>query len=260
MVRVVSGVLLALGILALILYGTPFHFFVFTTIVAGLASYEFFGMLKSGNKPSTLVIGVPMAALFEMALYYKSGVYAMDAALILFMAGSAYTVFCGHKDRLAAGANLVYGVVYTAIPMAALALIRSAPDGAAYTVMLIAATALCDTGAFYFGKTFGKRKLAPSLSPGKTVEGFFGGVAGAIAGALIIWQIFLPSQSALTPLACGLLAGFLGPVGDLAESAIKREMGVKDSGALIPGHGGVLDRVDSLLFTSAAFYIFLRTI
>ncbi|MDH5510897.1 MAG: phosphatidate cytidylyltransferase [Nitrospinota bacterium] len=258
MTRLASGVILAIAILALILYGSPTHFFWFAMVIAAIGAYEFFGMLKSGGRPSPMLAGVPAAAALTAALYLGTGQQTTMAVMILFMLAAAVCVFGGYKDRLSAGANLVFGVIFTGAPMAAMALIRGAFDGQGYVTMLITATAMCDTGAYYVGRKFGKVKLAPSLSPGKTVEGFVGGVAGAVLGAVIVWQLMIPSFGAVEAVISGLLVGVLGPIGDLAESAIKRDVGVKDSGTLIPGHGGVLDRVDSLLFTSAAFYLFLQ--
>ena len=258
MTRLASGLILALGILALIIYGTVFQFFLFTAIVAALGAHEFFSMLKSAGKPSLAVVGIPAAALFDWALFSGSGQGLLIAVMALFILSSAATVFSPHADRLASGALLTYGVLFTGAPMGALALIRAEQDGAGLVTMLITATALCDTGAYYFGRAFGKRKLAPSLSPGKTVEGFFGGLAGAVVGALLVWRVMIPSFGIADAVIAGLLAGLLGPIGDLAESAIKRNLGVKDSGAIIPGHGGVLDRADSLLFTSASFLVFLQ--
>jgi len=258
MTRLVSGIILALSMLALILYGTATHFFWFTMVVSAIGAYEFFGMLKSGGRPSPMLAGVPAAAGVTAVLYMGSGQQATMAILTLSMLAACVAVFGDHKDRLAAGAYLAFGALFTGAPMAALALIRGAYDGQGFVTMLIAATALCDTAAYYTGRKFGKVKLAPALSPGKTVEGFVGGVVGAVAGALIVWRLMIPSFGFLEAVISGLLVGALGPIGDLAESAIKRNTGVKDSGNIIPGHGGVLDRVDSLLFTSAAFYLFLQ--
>ena len=113
-----------------------------------------------------------------------------------------------------------------------------------------------DTFAYFFGRWFGKNKLAPQLSPGKTIEGSIGGLIGAIlvGGAFGHW-IHLPLMHGL---AVGALAGVMGQVGDLFESALKREMGIKDFGRVLPGHGGALDRFDSLLFVAPLAYLYLH--
>jgi phosphatidate cytidylyltransferase len=258
MARLTSGIILAMSILALIAFGSVFHFFIFCAAVAMMGAYEFFAMLKAGGGPGSAILGIPASAAFMTALYSGSAPWPMAAILGLFMLACAASLAGPEARRMEAGANLAYGVLFTAAPMAALALIRAEPEGAGYVTMLITATALCDTGAYYSGRAFGERKLAPALSPGKTVEGFIGGLMGAIAGAILVWRLMIPGFGLRDAIVSGLIAGLLGPIGDLAESAIKRDMKVKDSGAIIPGHGGVLDRVDSLLFTSAAFYIFLK--
>jgi phosphatidate cytidylyltransferase len=114
----------------------------------------------------------------------------------------------------------------------------------------------CDTGAYFVGRAWGRRKLAPVLSPGKTVEGALGGLAASLAMAAALG---LALRFEIAPLlVLGTIAGTLGQVGDLCESAIKRELGLKDFGSLLPGHGGILDRCDSLLFTAPAIYYALR--
>jgi phosphatidate cytidylyltransferase len=113
-----------------------------------------------------------------------------------------------------------------------------------------------DTGAYAFGRTMGRHKLYPKVSPGKTWEGFFGGMIVATALALAAKATFFPSLSWIDAIALGIPTSILGPIGDLSESMIKRAYGVKDSGKLIPGHGGLLDRVDALLFNAPFIYLY----
>ena len=114
-----------------------------------------------------------------------------------------------------------------------------------------------DTGAYYTGKTFGKHKFAPSISPNKTWEGTLGGLALACVVAAAFKETLLPDLTWLDAGILALLGGGWGQMGDLFESAFKRSCGVKDSGTLLPGHGGVLDRFDSLIFTAPAYYLYL---
>jgi phosphatidate cytidylyltransferase len=131
-----------------------------------------------------------------------------------------------------------------------------ADAGAWVVVLVIATTWACDSGAFFSGRALGKRKLAPTISPGKTVEGAAGGMVCALAMALGVGWLLLRLDIRLAA-AVGVLTGVLAPVGDLCESAMKRELGIKDFGSLFPGHGGVLDRFDSLLFTAPVVYYLL---
>jgi phosphatidate cytidylyltransferase len=133
-------------------------------------------------------------------------------------------------------------------------------DAGAWVVLLVVCvTWACDTGAFFAGRAFGARKLAPGISPGKTVEGAAGGLICALAMSLVMGWRLLSLDPRLAG-ALGLMVAVLAPVGDLCESALKRELGIKDFGGLLPGHGGVLDRFDSLLFTAPVVYYVLRMV
>lgn len=123
----------------------------------------------------------------------------------------------------------------------------AAPNGFAWAFAVVLCTWLADTGAYLVGRAFGRRKLSPTISPNKTVEGAIGGLVGATLAGAICWAAFALPGGWPAGAGVGLVLGFVGQVGDLAESFIKRQGGVKDSGALIPGHGGVFDRVDALL-------------
>ena len=126
--------------------------------------------------------------------------------------------------------------------------------GACLVMMVFLCTWACDTSANFFGKAFGKTRIAPNLSPNKTIEGSIAGLVGALVVAMISgWVIHLPWYHSL---AMGVVFGILCQLGDLSESAIKRELKIKDFGTLVPGHGGVLDRFDSLLFTGPAAYYY----
>jgi phosphatidate cytidylyltransferase len=128
--------------------------------------------------------------------------------------------------------------------------------GAWVVVLVIASTWACDSGAFFTGRALGKRKLAPTISPGKSIEGAAGGLLCAVIMALCVGWLLLRLELRLAA-ALGVLIGLLAPVGDLCESAMKRELGIKDFSSLFPGHGGVLDRFDSLLFTAPVVYYVL---
>ena len=135
-------------------------------------------------------------------------------------------------------------------PLAALQI----ESGAAWVYLTMAITFLQDTAAYFVGRSMGRHKLAPRLSPKKTWEGAVGGLIGAVSGSLLgLVLLGLPISLGVAVLL-GVVGGVIGPLGDLAESWIKRQVGVKDAGNIIPGHGGVLDRADSLLFTAPALY------
>jgi phosphatidate cytidylyltransferase len=131
--------------------------------------------------------------------------------------------------------------------------------GIQYIFLLYSSVWLADTAAYYIGTSIGKKKLYPAISPHKTVEGFFGSMLGGAVGALVVKGIFhLPDMSILKALTVGIIIGVASVFGDLIESMFKRDAGVKDSSNLIPGHGGILDKIDGLLVAAPILYIILR--
>jgi phosphatidate cytidylyltransferase len=150
----------------------------------------------------------------------------------------------------------VLGAAYPGILLAMVVRLRQLPDGVAWLVLTLAVTWLNDTGAYFAGRSYGRHKLYPRISPSKTWEGAAGGLAASVAGALVVKAIgWLPQLPWWGGVIVGAGAAVLGPLGDLSESMLKRAYGAKDSSSLLPGHGGVLDRVDALLFT-APFVLF----
>jgi phosphatidate cytidylyltransferase len=134
-----------------------------------------------------------------------------------------------------------------------------AQHGAAITLLLIATVVVSDSAQYYSGRAFGRRPLAPTISPKKTVEGAIGGVVFGTLFMAIAGGWLLPGTAPAPLVAAGLGVVVLGICGDLFESRLKRVAGVKDSSSLIPGHGGILDRIDALLFATPAYFVFLRT-
>jgi len=150
----------------------------------------------------------------------------------------------------------VLGAVYPGILMAMVVRLRQLPDGVAWLLLTLVVTWLNDTGAYFAGRAYGRRKLYPRISPSKTWEGAIGGLAASVLGAILVKALgWLPQLPWWGSVIVGAGAAVLGPLGDLSESMLKRAYGAKDSSGLLPGHGGVLDRVDALLFT-APFVLF----
>ncbi|NVJ06615.1 phosphatidate cytidylyltransferase [Myxococcus sp. AM001] len=158
-------------------------------------------------------------------------------------------------------AHLVNGFLYGAVGLTAMSALRLLPDhGMAWVICALVITWANDTAAYFFGRFLGKHKLYPEVSPNKTWEGFFGGMLGSVGGMFIAQQFFFPVFTAWDCVLLGIAGGILGPVGDLCESMLKRAYGVKDSGFLIPGHGGVLDRIDALLFNAPLVFVYVQFI
>ncbi|MGD0837864.1 MAG: phosphatidate cytidylyltransferase [Polyangia bacterium] len=157
---------------------------------------------------------------------------------------------CAWRRMSAAG----FGACYVGGLLAALPLLHRGA-GPAWVALAIAVTFANDTGAYLAGRAWGRRKLAPAISPGKTVEGALGGLVANLIVTFAARALFMPGLTVPDCLWVGIPAAIVGPAGDLVESLLKRGAGAKDSGRLLPGHGGILDRIDALLFTGA--YVFL---
>ncbi len=147
-----------------------------------------------------------------------------------------------------------FGVLYVALPLAHLVFFREIPNGSYWTLLALVVIWSNDTFAYYGGRKFGKNKLAPNISPGKTIEGAVSGLIGGVVAALIFDLIYDFGVGFIAIVLTALALGVAGMLGDLAESIMKRGAGVKDSGSLIPGHGGLLDRIDSMLFALPVLY------
>lgn len=161
------------------------------------------------------------------------------------------------KHHLPDWSAYVFGILYIALLLGHFILLRKLDHGIALVFFVLLVTWLADTGGFMVGKSLGRHPLAPKLSPKKTVEGLFGGILYALLGAILGHFWFLSFFSLSQCAMLGVTLALIGALGDLAESAIKRSVSIKDSGTIIPGHGGVLDRIDSLLFTGPALYYYV---
>lgn len=155
---------------------------------------------------------------------------------------------------------LIFGMLYIGFTLGHLLLIRALPDGIFLIFFVILVTWAGDTGAYYAGVSMGRTPLAPRISPNKTVEGLLGGCLLAVVIALIARAWFIPSFTIVDALVLGVMLTVAGLIGDLSESMFKRGAGVKDSGGLIPGHGGMLDRLDSLLLTAPTYYYYVTLV
>jgi phosphatidate cytidylyltransferase len=250
--------LVALPLLVLfILYADARMFGLLVTLVALLALVEFFGMTFAGERKAERVLAagggtllVPLAGTGDFPLFL-AGVtllFLFFAMLFLFRFGNLQTVM----SRLGL---LLLGFLYVSVLLSHIVLLRDLPFGREWVLLILLIVMAGDTGAYFTGISFGRRKLYPAISPNKSIEGAIGGLAGSVAGAFLAKWLFFQALSPADSLVLGLLIGTFGQIGDLFESMLKRSCGVKDSGRIIPGHGGILDRLDSLLFAfPLAFY------
>lgn len=224
-----------------------------------LAMLELFRMLEArGLRPlrlSGLAVG---AALFlEVAIPGGLGVPLWPLAALLLLGGVLRRGL--DQDGVLAAAATLLGAFYLGAlggSIAGLRLMKPEADGAWRLTLLLATVMASDTVAFFVGHAVGRRRLAPRISPGKTLEGAVGGLAGGVAGSLAVRALGLPGIPLAHAVALGAAVAAMGVLGDLEESLLKRWAGVKDSGTLLPGHGGMLDRLDSLLFAAPVLYYY----
>lgn len=265
-------ILTAIVALPILLYTVwseiPYFFVALAAVAILIALNEFYAIAtKTGARPFALPgYGAALAVIACFIFQWPQWIVAAIAALSIITLAEA--VF-RHEEMSAALASIsatVFGVVYVALLAGFLIGVRMLPDGFAATptshlaskllTMFFAMVMMTDTGAYYTGRSIGRRKLAPRVSPGKTIEGSIGGFIAAIATGPLCKLIFFPEIPVVHAAALGAVIGIVGQVGDLAESLLKRGAGVKDSGQIMPGHGGMLDRVDSILFCAPLVYYY----
>jgi len=197
------------------------------------------------------------AALLYAA--YRSAFQLIFAVLVCNLIAAAGVMIIRYEKKPKAVERMfrqVAGMIYIPLFLACLILIRNSPNGAAWIFLILCLAFAGDTTAFYVGTYFGWHKLCPAVSPKKTVEGALGGLAGSLLAASLTKAFLIPSLSWISAIPFFLFAASAGQAGDLFESAIKRSAGVKDSGGLLPGHGGILDRIDGLLFVAPLTYLY----
>ncbi len=256
--RVVSAVILLPLVIGLVLWREPLGFAVLSLVATAIALKEFANMSLRGRSAAEKAFMVGAGIGLAVALYAWPGLGlpAVIATTLVIMASQVFFADDIHGAGQRAGASLA-GVIYLAPTMVALPILqRDIENGALWVLLAMGATFSCDTGAYFVGRAFGRRKLAPKISPGKTWEGVMGGVLGALVFCITARMTFFPVLEIRDIVFVGIGASILGPIGDLVESLLKRSAGVKDSGQLIPGHGGMLDRVDALLFVGAFVFLY----
>lgn len=256
MKRVLSGVVALPILIALIQWGSPFLFYLLALCAILLAAYEYFEMTAKTGVEGFPFVGMVLCFLLTGCFYFKNYYteWFIVAPVAVFLAW-----FFKEKNVKMALDNIAYtffGVAYVAGLLGSFILIRNLENGQYLLYFVFLATWLGDTLAYYGGRAYGRRPLAPDISPKKTIEGALAGLGGSLLGGLAAKLFFLRGISLGHCLIAALFCGMLGQLGDLAESLLKRNAGIKDSGSLIPGHGGILDRMDSLMFSGPFFYCY----
>jgi phosphatidate cytidylyltransferase len=256
--RVIVGFLLAVGGFFVIVHGT-WIYFVVMALLALLALAEFYRITKP-YRPAALA---GILALFLMVYCGWWGTPTGVLGALALSVALAFVIVASGGPRRGVTARMaitILGPMWIGLGFACLLLMRRLPEGMSLVLIVVFGTWAGDTFAYFIGRYFGSTPMAPRLSPKKTWEGFAGGLLGTVIGVVLIALLAgairpdTPGVSSSQALLIGLVIAVVGPLGDLFESLIKRDVDVKDAGRFLPGHGGVLDRFDALIFSSVAVY------
>lgn len=248
-------------LLALILKGSQLLFTIVFIIITVLCLWEYFRIAFAGHDP---IVSFAfkcwgyLAGAGVVGSAYHGDFKLMVMILSVCLIGTAASSILRFKitqDAPVVAVKQIFGVIYIAVFLSFIVLLRASPDGPYWVFFLMWVISWGDTGALYAGSTLGRHKLCPAVSPKKTVEGSVGGLAANLVFAWIFKLLFFSSMSGLTCTVLALSVGAVGQIGDLFESEFKRAAGVKDSGAILPGHGGLLDRLDALILAAPVAYI-----
>ena len=223
--------------------------------------YEYFKIIDLIGVRGFLLPGMVLSVVLLINFYFNA------AFMVEWGLATSVTLFAAwlfQEDNVKTAIDQIsftlFGILYIAGLGGCYLLIRNLEGGNLLILFLFFITWLGDIAAYYWGKNFGKTPLAPIVSPNKTVEGSIAGLAGSLTAGLIAGFLFLDHIMIEHCLLVAFICGSIGQLGDLAESLLKRHAGIKDSGNILPGHGGVLDRIDSLLFAGPAFYCYFKLV
>jgi phosphatidate cytidylyltransferase len=260
--RVISG-LLFLPIFYLVAWELPPVYFMALVLAAAVVGqYEFYRIAQAQGSHPLRLPGIAVGALMVLEFYHP-----LVPALGTFLpvAASAFVIMIARlfsarpvNGAIEDVASTFLGVFYVAMLFAYQVAVRTGEDGKQWLVFLYFIIWASDIGAYSIGIPFGKHRLYAKVSPKKSIEGLLGALVASAAMALLCRAWFMPAIGAGEAIAVALMLAIVGTVGDLVESLFKRSAGVKDSGTLIPGHGGILDRMDSMLFAAPVLYYYLR--
>jgi phosphatidate cytidylyltransferase len=260
--RLLTAIVLIPVFVALIHKGSPLLFALIVALFSVGTLWEYYNIVFSGNRKMVfspislwgwligmLIIGAAYIGDFSMIL----------CLLTLNLVGAAILALPKYEEGsevLTLAAKQMQGVIYIPFLLSTLVMVRNGTDGSAWIFFILFLVFAGDSGGFYVGRYFGKHKLCPAVSPGKTVEGAVGNLAASILVGYLFMIFFLPHVNRPAALLFFILLNLFGQAGDLFASALKRAAHVKDSGGIFPGHGGFLDRIDALIFAAPVAYYF----
>ncbi len=259
--RVATALVALPALVAVLLLGPPWLAVAVVVLALAVGLFEYFGLMRARGVVPMRTVGVLVASALFLDVVTPGWLpvpfLPLGALLLL-----TYTLSRGADlESVGAAASTLLGAVYLGAlggTIAGLRLAAPVAEGGVRLLLLLGILVAADSVAFFVGNAIGRRRLLPGVSPGKSVEGALGGLAGGVAGAFAVRELGLPDLPAWHAAGLGLAVAAMGIVGDLDESLLKRWAGVKDSGTLFPGHGGMLDRLDSLLFGAPVLYYYFE--
>lgn len=238
--------------------GAPWHFALLVSFLTFMALVEFFTMALPPERHAELFPFAFLGAMMIFAPLMPSLELTIVALGVAFLAAALH--FLVRLKEIADVARdlamTITGFVYIPFMLCHLILLRQLPNGQSWLFLIMLIVMTNDTAAYYVGSAWGRQRLYPRVSPNKSVEGALGGLAASLIGALLAKFTFFSTLGYGDAVLAALLIGLAGQAGDLFESLLKRSFGVKDSGTSLPGHGGVLDRLDSIIFAAPVTYYF----
>jgi len=270
--RVLSALIAIVVAAPFIIFAGKFAIYLFTLLIQAGCLYEYFGMVMGKDYPKNLRLSGVFTGIAVLFIYIFFGRDAFISALTFSMVGySVYYLLRVEKNvhelmptngtkvgKVFSDFSLtIFGVFFFSLLLGYIPLLRDCYEGLQWVILLMAVVWLGDTGAYFVGSKYGKRKLYPKISPNKSLEGALGGIIFSIVAATLCKWIFFSSLGYIDCIILGTMGGVFGQVGDLVESMIKRAVDVKDSGVAMPGHGGVFDRFDGIIFAAPFFYFYV---
>ena len=257
--RILAALVFTPLFLLLIIKGSYFHYSILVLVLASLGLWEYFNLVGDRIDRKMRYIGILWGILLA------GGLYVGSSQVIIAMLTFGFISICLLRLSKAGSLGTVFqeigytfiGPLYVGLLLGHLTLIRATVEGREYTLLLFLTIWMGDIAAFYTGLSIGKNKLYPEISPNKTVEGAIGGIIGCVIVVAAARVLYMKQMSIVDVAVISIGIAVMGQLGDLCESMFKRAAGVKDSGNLIPGHGGILDRFDSVMFAAPFLYYYL---
>ncbi len=256
-----TGIVAVPIVVGIVYYGSPLLFLLLVASVTLMGVREYFTIIDRIGISGFPIHGIILSFLLLLSFYFN-GSFMMEWGLIASV--TLFGAWFFHEDNVKVAMDQIsftlFGVLYVAGLGGYSLLIRNFGDGERLILFLLLIVWLGDIAAYYGGKRFGKKPLAPVVSPNKTMEGAIAGLVGSLAAGAIAGYWFWGHIAMAHCLLVALICGTIGQFGDLAESLLKRYAGIKNSGNVLPGHGGILDRIDSLLFAGPMFYCYFKLV